>query len=185
MRISTTACYALQLLICLLEHQDDLNPLSAAELAAHTHIPEKFARKILHSLHVAKIVRSRRGIAGGYALSVPPSEISLTCIIRAVEGGIAAPTAQEPGSRSQMACGVWALAAQALENVLKEYTLKHIMDIMSSPCPQNAHGSHNHKPGEEAAENTQGSGGRHAKTPSLGRRRSRKLGSAQADIASA
>ena len=46
MRISTMACHALHLLLCLSE-QSDAIPASASELAACTGISEKFVQKIM------------------------------------------------------------------------------------------------------------------------------------------
>ena len=46
MRISTMACHALHLLLCLSE-QDDEIPASASELSVCTGISEKFVQKIM------------------------------------------------------------------------------------------------------------------------------------------
>ena len=46
MRISTMACHALHLLLCLSEQSDDI-PASASELAVCTGISEKFVQKIM------------------------------------------------------------------------------------------------------------------------------------------
>ena len=49
MRISTMACHALHLLLCLSEQEDDI-PASASELSVSTGISEKFVQKIMRLL---------------------------------------------------------------------------------------------------------------------------------------
>ena len=90
MRISTMACHALHLLLCLSE-QSDAIPASASELAACTGISEKFVQKIMRLLQAEGIVKSLRGIAGGHILARSPDAITLADIIAAVEGGITLP----------------------------------------------------------------------------------------------
>jgi Rrf2 family protein len=58
-------------------------------LAQAQEIPLKFLENILLDLKHAGLVQSQRGADGGYWLSLPPEEISLADVIRAVEGPIA------------------------------------------------------------------------------------------------
>lgn len=184
MRISTTACYALQLLIALAEQESrPEHPLSAAELAKLTAIPEKFARKILRLLNDAGLVRSIRGIAGGHALSTPVESVTLASIIRAVEGGFVPPSIQQGASPGGMATeGIWMRAIASLERALEDFTLKHIMDSLSeslSPCGQRTEVP---QTTTEEASGKQDSGTYHAKAAySLGRQRSRKSGMGNPD----
>lgn len=183
MRISSTACYGLQLLLCLAENKHLPHPLSAAELAERTGIPDKFSRKILHSLQDARIVNSVRGIAGGYSLAADPADISLTCIIRAVEGGIVPPPVQDTTSPANVTVNaVWAQAAQALEDALGRYSLQNILDSMSIDSISQNHPNATPK-GERRREAAQSkdSGAHHEETRSIGRRRSQKSRSAATD----
>src|SRR5205809_7937435 len=64
-------------------------PVKGDRLAQAQEIPLKFLENILLDLKHAGLVQSQRGAEGGYWLSLPPEEISLAEVIRAVEGPIA------------------------------------------------------------------------------------------------
>jgi len=58
-------------------------------LAAKEAIPPRFLLKIMRSLIQAGLVRSYRGVEGGFGLARPSDEISLLDIVIAMEGPIA------------------------------------------------------------------------------------------------
>ena len=58
-------------------------------LAEKEHIPQRFLLKIMRSLAGAGIVKSHRGVDGGFALSKQAGEITLLSVIEAVEGPVA------------------------------------------------------------------------------------------------
>ena len=60
--------------------------ITGAVLDEHELIPERFLLKIMRSLIAAGIMKSFRGVDGGFALNRSPQEISLLDVIRAVEG---------------------------------------------------------------------------------------------------
>ena len=60
--------------------------ITGAVLAEQELIPERFLLKIMRSLIAAGIMKSFRGVDGGFALNRDPQEISLLDVIRAVEG---------------------------------------------------------------------------------------------------
>ena len=60
--------------------------ITGAVLAEHELLPERFLLKIMRSLIAAGIMKSFRGVDGGFALNRSPQEISLLDVIRAVEG---------------------------------------------------------------------------------------------------
>lgn len=60
--------------------------ITGAVLAEQELIPERFLLKIMRSLIAAGIMKSFRGVDGGFALNRSPQEISLLDVIRAVEG---------------------------------------------------------------------------------------------------
>lgn len=63
---------------------DRIVPLS--EIAKAEEVPEKFLAKIFQNLTKAKIVRSHRGIHGGFSLTADPNNISARQIIEAIQG---------------------------------------------------------------------------------------------------
>jgi len=56
------------------------------EIAERTHLPQPYLEQILLSVKGAGLVRSKRGVGGGYVLARPPEEITLADIVSAVEG---------------------------------------------------------------------------------------------------
>ena len=60
-----------------------------AHIAEVNHIPKKFLDQIFADLRRAGLVHSKKGKAGGYALSKPANEIRVGQIIRALDGPIA------------------------------------------------------------------------------------------------
>ena len=60
--------------------------ITGAVLAEQELIPERFLLKIMRSLIAAGIMKSFRGVDGGFALNRSPQEISLLDVIIAVEG---------------------------------------------------------------------------------------------------
>ncbi len=66
--------------------REDKNPIGAEQLAMRLNIPKSFLAKILQNLAKANILESRRGAAGGFALTKDISQISINSIIIAAEG---------------------------------------------------------------------------------------------------
>lgn len=57
------------------------------DVARAEEIPAPFLWKILHNLARQKLIRSFKGVRGGYELARPASEITLEDIIQATDGG--------------------------------------------------------------------------------------------------
>jgi Rrf2 family protein len=55
-------------------------------LAAEGNMPERFLLQILRNLVTHGILRSTRGVDGGYSLVRPADEVSLLEVIEAIEG---------------------------------------------------------------------------------------------------
>ena len=58
-------------------------------ISEQQNIPKRFLEQIINDLKSAGIVKSRRGVAGGYQLARRPEEITLASIVRHVEGALA------------------------------------------------------------------------------------------------
>src|SRR5512145_1035583 len=56
------------------------------EISEEYKIPRSFLAKILQKLVKAKVVRSYRGVKGGFSLARPPKEISVLDVLVAIEG---------------------------------------------------------------------------------------------------
>ena len=60
----------------------------ARDIADRFHMPAALLMNVLKNLCQGELVRSTRGVKGGYALALPPDEITLDSIIQVVEGPV-------------------------------------------------------------------------------------------------
>jgi Rrf2 family protein len=79
--------YALQA-TCQLGVTGHDGPVPSKKLAESGGMPDRFLLQILRNLVAHGLLRSTRGVIGGYALARSPDEISLLDIIEAVEGPV-------------------------------------------------------------------------------------------------
>lgn len=90
MKLSTRGEYALRALLVLgRDYQEDDSVVRIQEISQQQNIPKRFLEQILNDLKSARVVESKRGVAGGYRLSRPPEKITLAEVIRHVEGALA------------------------------------------------------------------------------------------------
>ena len=84
MQLTKKASYGL---IAALElaRATDGQTMSAPAIAEQYSLPVPFVEKILHRLRQAGLVTSRQGRGGGYALAVPPSELSVRGVLEALD----------------------------------------------------------------------------------------------------
>ena len=85
MKVSTRGDYAARALLSLALHASD-RPTSVKEIAERTNLPQPYLEQILLAVKGAGLVRSKRGVGGGYVLARPPAEITLAQILAAVDG---------------------------------------------------------------------------------------------------
>lgn len=87
MRVSTRGDYASRALLSLALRGGD-TPVSVRDIAERTGLPQPYLEQILLALKGAGLVRSKRGVGGGYVLAHDPADISLGDIVSAVDGPI-------------------------------------------------------------------------------------------------
>jgi Rrf2 family protein len=107
-------------------------PMTAERIAKSQNIPLKFIENILSTLKHAGIVRSQRGVEGGYWLAKPAEEITLAEVIRAVEGPLANVRGERPESTQYRGPAkplreVWVAVRASLRTVLEEVTLADLV----------------------------------------------------------
>jgi Rrf2 family transcriptional regulator, cysteine metabolism repressor len=83
--LSRSSSHAIQALTYLAMRPAD-KPCGTWEISESENIPRPSIPKVLLSLRRARLVRSSRGIRGGYSLAVRPEQISLLAIVRCVDG---------------------------------------------------------------------------------------------------
>jgi Rrf2 family transcriptional regulator, cysteine metabolism repressor len=64
-------------------------PASLAEIAAEEDLPRAYLEQLVVNLREAGLVVSTRGAHGGYELGRPPEQITMSEVLRALEGPIA------------------------------------------------------------------------------------------------
>jgi Rrf2 family protein len=85
MKLSRTVAYALQATLQL-ARSDSGTAIPCRRLAKEGGMPERFLLQILRNLVAHGILRSTRGVEGGYSLGRPAHDISLLEVIEAVDG---------------------------------------------------------------------------------------------------
>ncbi|HZN54069.1 MAG TPA: Rrf2 family transcriptional regulator [Candidatus Polarisedimenticolaceae bacterium] len=88
MKVSKRGQYGMRAL-CRLAETHGSGVVQIREIARHESIPAKFLEGILLELKHAGIVRSRRGIDGGYELAREPAQILLGQVMRVLDGPLA------------------------------------------------------------------------------------------------
>ena len=90
MKLSTRGEYALRALLVLgRDYLEDDSVVRIQEISNQQNIPKRFLEQILNDLKSARLVESKRGVAGGYRLGRAPETITLAEIIRHIEGALA------------------------------------------------------------------------------------------------
>lgn len=87
MNITQEADYAIRALL-ILAKEGEGEKLDAKTISERGRIPLRFLLKLLRKLIQAGIVRSYRGVNGGYALNRHSKDINLREVIEAIDGSI-------------------------------------------------------------------------------------------------
>ena len=132
MKVSTRGDYASRALLSLALN-DDGSPTSVRDIAERTGLPQPYLEQILLALKGAGLVRSKRGVSGGYRLARDASEIRLSEIVSAVDGPIVAGDFGSP--HTDGACDhegqcvlltVWGHVGDHMRKLLDSYSLADI-----------------------------------------------------------
>lgn len=130
MKVSTRGDYASRALLSLALHDAPSVPTSVRDIAERTGLPQPYLEQILLALKGAGLVRSKRGVGGGYVLARTPDTITLAQIVSAVDGPIVAGEFGEP--HTDGACNhegqcvllaFWAEAGEKMREHLQSFTL--------------------------------------------------------------
>lgn len=136
LRISKLADYGTVVMVYLAKHETEL--CSARDIAQQTHLAITTVSKILKYLINATLLRSVRGVNGGYCLQRPAAEISIAEIIYALEEqrGLIECRTQPNNCALQQVChikGNWQLISKAIEAALDSVSLAALAKPKLSP----------------------------------------------------
>ncbi|MGH9184216.1 MAG: RrF2 family transcriptional regulator [Acidimicrobiales bacterium] len=141
MKVSTRGDYACRALLSL-ALRDRTGPTSVRDIAERTGLPQPYLEQILLALKGAGLVRSKRGVGGGYVLARSPESITLGDIVSAVDGPIVVGDFGEPHQNG--ACdhegqcvllAIWAEVGEHMRRHLDASSLADIRDIARGEQP--------------------------------------------------
>ncbi|MBX5440409.1 MAG: Rrf2 family transcriptional regulator [Solirubrobacteraceae bacterium] len=114
--ITSKSPYALQALTEL-GRSGGRDPVPIAELARRRDIPVQFLEQLFAVLRRAGLLRSQRGVKGGYLFAREPREITVLEVVELLDGPL-----------GRDATGIFAAAASAARDVLASATIQDIVD---------------------------------------------------------
>jgi Rrf2 family cysteine metabolism transcriptional repressor len=114
--ITSKSPYALNALVEL-HRQGDSGPVPIAELARRREIPVQFLEQLFATLRRAGVLRSQRGVKGGYSFARPATEVTVLELVELLDGPV-----------GQGSTGVFADAAGAARSVLAASTIADVAE---------------------------------------------------------
>jgi Rrf2 family protein len=133
MLITRASEYAILSLIVL--SKSDL-PMDSETLSKQLSIPKSFLAKILQSLAKNNILKSQRGVKGGFTLLLKPSEINMLLVMSCVEGkapavfDCASSIMDCPSDKANL-CSLWPFLNKLqgkIDDFLADMTLEDILE---------------------------------------------------------
>lgn len=114
--ITSRSPYALAALVELYRC-GDRGPVPIGELARRRDIPLQFLEQLFATLRKGGVLRSQRGVKGGYSFARPPHEVTVLELVELLDGPL-----------GQGANGVFREAARAAREVLANATVAEVAD---------------------------------------------------------
>ena len=114
--ITTKSPYAIRAL-AELARTGGAGPVPIGELARRRDVPVQFLEQLFAVLRRAGILRSQRGVKGGYAFAREPGEVTVLEVVELLDGRLGAD-----------AEGIFAEAAAAARNVLAKSTIADVVE---------------------------------------------------------
>ena len=136
MKLTVRGEYALRALIVLgLSYSDSVVPIHV--ISQQQNIPKRFLEQILRDLKSAGVLESKRGVAGGYRLKMPPDRITLAEIIRHIDGALAPVSCvsqrfyERCSCPDEATCGIRSVMKEvrdAIVKILEAETVAHLCE---------------------------------------------------------
>ena len=114
--ITTKSPYAVQAL-AELARSGGAGPVPIGELARRRDIPVQFLEQLFAALRRGGILKSQRGVKGGYSFAKDPSQITILEVVELLDGPL-----------GRDAEGVFSEAATAARQVLEQTTIADVVE---------------------------------------------------------
>ena len=131
MELSCKSEYALLALLELVRGYSKGETVQMKQIVSNQNLPHRYLEHLFGVLKRHGIVKSQRGVNGGYSLARPPHEITFLEVIRCLDGNSQSnkPADSEDRSLECVVIGeIWDEAQQAAEAVLNRYTLQDLTE---------------------------------------------------------
>jgi Rrf2 family protein len=127
-KLSVKSDYAARAVLALAQHYPQHVALTSDQMAEEQGLPPKYLPQILLELKTKGILRSVRGMAGGYLLARPPAEITLGDVLQAVDGPLFdAPGLSNSASPPELR-RAWHKLRQAVEDTVAAITFQQLLE---------------------------------------------------------
>ena len=142
MKISTKGRYGLRILMDLALHQSE-KPRLIRDIAKSQQISEKYISRLVIALRKGGMIRSVRGVNGGFHLAMKPEDITLLKVIEVMEGPLSiVDCVSAPKCCAQSAdCApreIWCKLNEDIRDLMRRTTLA---DILATYDRRNADGA--------------------------------------------
>ncbi|HOF14298.1 MAG TPA: Rrf2 family transcriptional regulator [Spirochaetota bacterium] len=132
MRLSTRSRYGVRMMFEFALNYDK-GPVYLKDVAAIQGISFKYLSKLVIPLKSAKLLKSVRGVHGGYMLAQRPEDITIRKIVQILEGDVSlVECAENPEACSRyaecVARSIWEKADKAIMDVLNSISLQDMMN---------------------------------------------------------
>lgn len=131
MKLSTKGRYGVKAMVDLAINYSD-EPVSIKVIAERQNISEYYLEQLFSPLRKANLIVSIRGAQGGYMLSRPPEEITVSEIFDVLEGPVEISNCLEEDSCNNIDnCAtrlLWARIRDSIDSVLKTTSLSDIVN---------------------------------------------------------
>jgi Rrf2 family transcriptional regulator, cysteine metabolism repressor len=130
MNISSRCEYACRAMVELALRAPAEETITAQTIAERRSIPEKYLVHILLQLKRAGLVKSVRGAQGGYLLGRVADDVTLSDIVKAIDGPILDPLPAEDDASADLKIA-WQEVAGGIDQILSSVTVQDILDRAS------------------------------------------------------
>ncbi len=133
MRITLESDYALRILTTMAGYEKITD---AKTIADDTSVTQRFTLKILHKLVQGELVKSFKGVNGGYTLKIKPEDITLKRVIELIDGPIAIARCLDSGESCSLNCDksacdyhhIFDIISIDLASKLNKITIQDVID---------------------------------------------------------